>query len=145
MGIMIHDSLDCVKGLRRKGLQPPSRFDKDLPGDKARSGRQEFVVVFVREAFHEALIREAVIGVVPDDDVVENLNGEKLRGPHELSCELPIFRRGCGIAGRVVVHEYEGGRTLFKGKRHNVARIDRTSGQSAQENILIENQLIFAI
>jgi len=38
MGIMIHDSLDCVKGLRRKGLQPPSRFDKDLPGTKHVQG-----------------------------------------------------------------------------------------------------------
>ncbi len=60
-----------------------------------------------------------------DDDVVVHGNAERARHGNDLVRHLDIGARGCRVAGRVVVHQDDGGCRKLQRAFDHLARINR--------------------
>lgn len=70
---MIDDFYGCVKDLWRGGKRLKPLF------------------IFIQEALNKAFICKAIVGVVPYDNMIQDLNCEELRSPDQVSCEPLVF------------------------------------------------------
>ena len=55
-------------------------------------GTLEGLLELPDEGLNQTVVGEAVIGVVADDHVVQDLDHQELAGPHEISGQFSIFR-----------------------------------------------------
>jgi len=110
-----------------------------------RSWAPKGLLIFLDRLCYEALIRKTVIGVLADDDMVEDLDHEKLGRPDKLSRQFSVLRRWRRIAGRVVVNENQGCRLVFEGQGHDLPRVNGAAREGALENIVIGEELIFPV
>jgi len=88
--------------------------------------------VFVCETFYEAVVRKTVIGVIPDDDVIKDLDHQEFCGPDKIPCEPFVLGRGRGVARGMVMNEYKTCGLVFKCKAHNLAWINSTSSEGSE-------------
>ena len=71
------------------------------------NGTLERLLELLDEGLDQAVVGEAVVIVVADDHVIQNLNHKELTGLDEVSGQFPIFCRGRGVPRRVVVDKHK--------------------------------------
>ena len=91
------------------------------------------------------IVCKTVIGIVPDDYMVKDLDHEEVSRPDQIAREFSILRGWCRVTGWVVVDKDHGGSPVFKGKGQHLPWVHGTTREAAQKDVLIKDQFVFAI
>lgn len=101
---------------------------------------EEQVVVF-----DKAVVGEAVVTVVADDDVIEDLDLDAPRGEDEVAGDVPVAERGLGIARGVVMGEDERRGLVAQGVPDHLPGIDGARVHRALEERPLLEDLVLGV
>ena len=121
-------------------------FIEDGGVESRGKGRLFELAVELRQVvLDEALVGEAVVGVVADDHVVQDLDGEEPGRPDQLPGEALVLGGGGGVAGGVVVDEHHGRGPVLQGQGHHLAGVDGAAGEGSEEEVVVGDELVLAV
>lgn len=80
-----------------------------------------------------------------DNDVIEELDADKLSSPDKIPGKSPVFRRRRWIPGGMIMHTDQGRCVVLECMRHDFPGINRTAGKCSQEKIFISDKFVFPV